>query len=124
MSPNDNPPEIKSFEALGVLLWSMNSRLAELEKTTAQAATHADVSGLRQDVAGLMRRQETIERDLASAKEEWTRSKPSTLFGNMVKVVAGLAVIFSFLGLLYQVTETLFEVKRAALAAQANTAKP
>jgi hypothetical protein len=119
MSANNEPPEIKSFEALGVLMWSMNSRLADLERAAANGATHADVAGLRSDVAGLMTRQTKVEHDLASAKEEWNRSKPSTLFSNTVKVAAGFAVIVSVLGVLWQVADALTAVKKAALQVQA-----
>jgi hypothetical protein len=118
MSSITEPPEIKSFEALGVLLWSMNSRLADLEKTAANGATHADVAGLRAEVSGLVKRQGDFERDLAAAKEEWNRSKPATLFSNTVKVLAGLAVIFSFAGLMWQIADALTAVKKAAIQVQ------
>jgi len=118
MNAKSEPPKIESFEALGVLLWSMNSRLADLEKTAAAGATHADVAGLRSDVAGLMTRQTRVEQELATAKEEWNRSKPSTLFGNTVKVAAGFAVIVSVLGVLWQVADALTAVKKAALQVQ------
>jgi ABC-type antimicrobial peptide transport system permease subunit len=113
MSVSTEPPEIKSFEALGVLLWSMNSRLADLEKTAANGATHADVAGLRAEVSGLMKRQGDIERELASAKEEWQRSKPATLFRNIVVVLSGIAVIAAFVGGTVTVLDALTEWKKA-----------
>jgi hypothetical protein len=78
-----------------------------------------DVAGLRAEVSGLMKRQSDVERDLAAAKDEWQRSKPSTLFGNLVKVAAGLAVLFSFGALMWQVADALTAVKKAALQVQA-----
>lgn len=113
MSAATDPPEIKSFEALGVLLWSMNSRLADLEKTAAAGATHADVAGLRSDVAGLMKRQTDLEVSLKTARDEWSRSKPSTLFRNVVSVLAGLAVIGAFVGGAVTVLDALTEWKKA-----------
>lgn len=118
MTASTEPPEIKSFEALGVLIWSMNSRLANLEKTAAAGATHADVAGLRAEVSGLVKRQGDFERELAAAKDEWNRSKPSTLFSNTVKIAAGFAVIVSVLGVLWQVADALTAVKKAALQVQ------
>ena len=59
-----------------------------------------------------------VDDQIRAVRKEVNESKPSTLFGNFVKVLAGVMVIASFLGLVYEVSTTLSAVRNSLPAAK------
>ena len=83
---NDVPPNITTLESMGILLWHLQQQITRME-----SQQHTDIKALRETIATLASKQ-YVDEKLVSLRDEVNRGKPATLFANVVKFCAGVAV--------------------------------
>jgi hypothetical protein len=104
---------VTSIAELNVHLSYMRRELRTLSAASHNMATHDDIRGIKETISKLATRVE-VEEKLALLRDEVSRGKPSTLFFNVAKVCAALAVIAASVSLFMQVSEVLTAMKRSA----------
>lgn len=103
---NDVPPTITTLESMGILLWHLQQQITRME-----SQQHTDIKSLRETIATLASKQ-YVDEKLVSLRDEVNRGKPATLFANVVKFCAGVAVVFAFVGLALKMANALDAVSR------------
>lgn len=98
---SDSPPTITTLESMGILLWHLQQQITRME-----AQQHSDIKQLKETVATLASKQYVDER-MSTLRDEVNRSKPATLFRNVVTFCAGFAVVVAFVGLAIKIGAAL-----------------
>lgn len=98
---SDAPPAITTLESMGILLWHLQQQIARME-----SQQHTDINGLKATIATLATKQYVDDR-LLDLRSEVNRTKPATLFRNVVTFCAGIAVVVAFVGLAIKIGAAL-----------------
>lgn len=98
---SDSPPQITTLESMGILLWHLQQQMSRME--TQQ---HTDIKALRETIATLASKQ-YVDDQIVSLRGDVNRSKPATLFRNVVTFCAGFAVVVAFIGLAIKIGAAL-----------------
>lgn len=110
---DDHDAPIATLAEITVHLSYMRRELRSQSAALSKMATHDDIRGIKETIASLATRKELDEK-IAVLRDEVSRGKPSTLFFNVAKVCAALAVIAATASLFMQVSEVLTAVKKSA----------
>ena len=87
---------------LDIHLWNVMQKLDEVQVTLGTLAT-----------------KNYVDEQVRQVNERIQQSKPATLFANFVKVLAGIMVVVSFFGLMYEVSVTLNAIRQSLPAPKA-----
>lgn len=109
MSDEDDDLQVASLAEINVHLSYMRRELRSLRNV----ATHDDIKGIKENIALLATRKE-LDDKIATLRDEVSRSKPSTLFFNAVRVASGIMVIAAVIVLFLQFSDLLSTMKRVA----------
>lgn len=98
---SEEAPRVTSLESMGILLWHLREQITRME-----AQQHSDIKQLKETVATLASKQYVDDR-LDGLRDEVNRTKPATLFRNVVTFCAGFAVVVAFVGLAIKIGAAL-----------------
>ena len=98
---SDSPPQITTLESMGILLWHLQQQMTRME-----AQQHTDIKARRETIATLASKQ-YVDDQIVSLRDDVNRSKPATLFRNVVTFCAGFAVVVAFVGLAIKIGAAL-----------------
>lgn len=110
---DDDDSPVGSLAEINVHLSYMRRELRQQSAALSKMATHDDIRGIKETIASLATRKELDEK-IAVLRDEVSRGKPSTLFFNVAKVCAAIAVIVAALSLFFQFSDTLTAMKKSA----------
>jgi uncharacterized small protein (DUF1192 family) len=114
MSDEDDDLNVGSLAEINVHLSYMRRELRSLRNV----ATHDDIRGIKETIAQLATRKE-LDDKIATLRDEVSRSKPSTMFFNAVRVASGITVFAAVAVLFFQFSDVLSTMKRGAVPAAA-----
>lgn len=86
---------------LDIHLWNVMQKIDEVQRTLGTLATKS-----------------YVDDQVRMIHDRIQESKPSTLFANLVKVLAGLLVVVAFFGMVYEVSATLSVVRQSLPASK------
>lgn len=93
---SDAPPAITTLESMGILLWHLQQQITRME-----SQQHADIQGLKKEIASLASKEYVDER-FGTLAAEFNRVKPATVMRNISALLGMVTLVGAVIALVVE----------------------